>query len=48
MEQPYIRCHESVSVAVLARYLQERILSVAPGDLTVKPRALRMQAKTPC
>jgi hypothetical protein len=35
LEQPYIRCHESVTVAALARFLQERILSVAPGDLTV-------------
>jgi hypothetical protein len=36
MEQPYIRCHERVTVAVLARFLQERMLSAAPpGDQTV-------------
>lgn len=35
MEQPYVRCHESVTVAILARFLRKRILSVAPGDLTV-------------
>lgn len=35
MEQPYIRCHGSVTVAVLARFLQERMLSAAPGDAMV-------------
>lgn len=38
LEQPYIRLHEAVTVAQLARFLRERILSVAPGDLTVRLR----------
>lgn len=35
MEQPYVRCHESVTVVVLTGFLRERILSVTRDDLTV-------------
>lgn len=38
LEQPYIRLHEKVSVALLTRLLAERILSVTRDALTLRLR----------